>query len=616
MKIKFLLSLLCLFFYGRAIAHDFEVDGFYYNITSLADLTVALTGNENNTGYDEFVTSRPGNSYSGAVVVPSKVEWNGKTFTVTEIQGEAFFACTLTSLVVPNTVKRLHVGNAKIGKLVIEDGEELLQASGYYVNVIGHIGGVDYNRGLGDEATIDEVYLGRNTDSYFSGGIEKVAIGEQVTFLSRSLFSGCKISGTFVLPENIKEIEAHAFASNVNLEAVEAVGVEKIGESAFSKCTKLNDFKMPNLKYIGVNAFGSCTSLKQFEIPQGVSTIGAVAFQNCENLESVVIPNSIIEFGSGTYFNTTYHQVFRGCTALKSITVNAKTPFVLDESNFDALTYVNAELHVPAEAVDAYKEADTWKNFFKISDGGISDDVCSVIVTGCSDSPEYDGCITIGEDTIRESEAVLTACVGDVKTFKFVPNPNYEIESVSINDKDVTSQIKDNELIVTITENMTLDVNWGYSESDPVLLTIKQADAGCVKMPVSEWDSYKFYIEAADGWKIHSVNLNGEDITDNIASDGLLRLGGIVENTVLSIAFEATVDVGVKRIDTNSVKVYGVGNDILVSGLKDNEVIQIYNDGGVLLRTLHANGYSMTIPMECEGVYIVKIGDKTVKVAL
>ena len=57
-------------------AHDFEVDGIYYKITSSSDLTVGVTylGSSSSSYYDR---------YSGSVVIPEKVTYDSKEYSVT-----------------------------------------------------------------------------------------------------------------------------------------------------------------------------------------------------------------------------------------------------------------------------------------------------------------------------------------------------------------------------------------------------------------------------------------------------------------------------------------------------------------------------------------------------
>ncbi|MBR4829880.1 MAG: leucine-rich repeat protein, partial [Muribaculaceae bacterium] len=85
------LLLLALLLPATATAHDFEVDGIYYNIN----------GNEATVTYDGSYYTE----YSGSVVIPATVTYNGTTYSVTAIGIEAFAGCRdLTSIVIPNSV--------------------------------------------------------------------------------------------------------------------------------------------------------------------------------------------------------------------------------------------------------------------------------------------------------------------------------------------------------------------------------------------------------------------------------------------------------------------------------------------------------------------------------
>ena len=74
-------------------AYDFIVDGIYYNYNGDGE-TVSVT--YKNKDY---------NSYSGSVVIPSTVTYDGTTYSVTEIGDGAFETCSnLTSLTIGNSV--------------------------------------------------------------------------------------------------------------------------------------------------------------------------------------------------------------------------------------------------------------------------------------------------------------------------------------------------------------------------------------------------------------------------------------------------------------------------------------------------------------------------------
>lgn len=78
-------------------AHDFEVDGIYYNKN--ADKT-SVTVTYRGKSYDAY-----SDEYSGNVVIPSSVTYSGNTYAVTSIGSSAFAYCSgLTSITIPNSV--------------------------------------------------------------------------------------------------------------------------------------------------------------------------------------------------------------------------------------------------------------------------------------------------------------------------------------------------------------------------------------------------------------------------------------------------------------------------------------------------------------------------------
>ena len=98
-----LLLVMMLFSSIIASAHDFKVDGIYYNYISLTDMTVAVT--YQGWSYDEYQQE-----YSGSITIPETVTYNGATYSVTSIGLRTFELCTgLTSVTIPNSVTSIGV---------------------------------------------------------------------------------------------------------------------------------------------------------------------------------------------------------------------------------------------------------------------------------------------------------------------------------------------------------------------------------------------------------------------------------------------------------------------------------------------------------------------------
>lgn len=216
---------------GDAIEEQsFEVDGIYYDITSAEEHTVAVT--YKGKGYDEYE-----NEYSGNVVIPESITYEGVTYRVASIGESAFRDCSaLSSVTIPNSVTQ----------------------------------------------------LGRSAFQNCSG-LASITIGNSVTDIFHNVFLGCTALTSINIPNNVAKIGANIFRGCTSLTTVTvADGLTYIGSSMFLGCTSLTSVTIPNsVTSIDSHAFERCYSLASITIPSGVIEIGFQAFSACFGLKDV-----------------------------------------------------------------------------------------------------------------------------------------------------------------------------------------------------------------------------------------------------------------------------------------------------------------------------------------
>ena len=133
--------------------------------------------------------------------------------------------------------------------------------------------------------------------------------------------------------------------------------VTTVADGAFENSSELTSVTLPEtITTIEYSAFQNCSGLTTLVVPDAVEKISIWAFSGCSSLESIVLGKSLKSIAWGA-FDYTY--------ALTQIDCLAVTPPTLSEDDdpFYSGNYYSATLRVPAESIDAYKEATCWKNF-------------------------------------------------------------------------------------------------------------------------------------------------------------------------------------------------------------------------------------------------------------
>lgn len=173
-------------------------------------------------------------------------------------------------------------------------------------------------------------------------------------------------------------------------------------------------------------------NMTEISIPNSVISIGERAFLNCDSLSSVSIGNSV---------ETIESSAFGGCNNLLDVKSYNPMPHNINAGAFSTTTYTNAILTVPYKCNGLYAGRTGWGSFNTI----IEMEKPSIYLT-----------IKLPESGIITHKEVYD----EVAELSFKANDGWQINTVSFNEDDVTSQLDDDGNYTTpvLTEDATLIV--------------------------------------------------------------------------------------------------------------------------------------------------------------
>ena len=214
-------------------AHDFEVDGVFYNITDSTELTVEVT-------YEgELITSDVNCSvYRGDIVIPTTVTQGETTYRVTSIGSSAFYqAKELTSVTISEGLTSIGLGAfTECNLSTITLPESLVTIGEYAFNTCRDLTSITIPKGVKSikEAAFAQcqslisVTIPDNSKLTLIGGyafydcrsLTSITIPKSVTSIERRAFAKCsKLSNVYCRPEKVPSTAADVFLDSTPKDA-------------------------------------------------------------------------------------------------------------------------------------------------------------------------------------------------------------------------------------------------------------------------------------------------------------------------------------------------------------------------------------------------------------
>ena len=164
-------------------------------------------------------------------------------------------------------------------------------------------------------------------------------------------------------------------------------------------------------------------------------------------------------------------------------------------------------------------------------------------------------------------------------------------------------------------EDVTIEGS--FTRLASISLTINQADNGYVKQHLTEGTVCTFTIVAVEGWKIHSVTFNGEDVTAQLTEEGTFTTPALSGDAVLNIAYEKIEDnTMVENARANAIRVQCHQGTLCITGATEGTDISVYTTDGMLVTQESAEDGETLLTLPEGQVYIVTVGDKVVKIGM
>ncbi len=333
-------------------AHDFEVDGIYYDVLSEGTST-GVVGVTHKTS-----TVNDSNSYSGELVIPDNVSYNGKTYSVTQILERAFQGSTdLTKVTLGKNIVKIYqyafLHTWALNSVAVGSNTN-------FTNLNGVLYTADKKALLFCPRNATSLTIAPETEVIDDFSLEQctrlssVVMNGKVTRIGVSAFYGCTSLLSLDLKNSVVEVDRAAFKNSLHLATVTGTGnIKTVGISAFEDSGLGGELDLHSVTDIGEYAFQKCGITKLTLGP--VTYMGNATFMSNRKLTELIIKSGAKTLGA---------QAFADCTSLATITSECTEPPYIYSSSFSSIS-ASVTLNVPQGCSAAYQSS--WVNSFSSS---------------------------------------------------------------------------------------------------------------------------------------------------------------------------------------------------------------------------------------------------------
>ncbi len=372
----------------NAFAYDIkDSNNIFYNITSESALTAEVT----------YETSNFASYTSQNVTVPSTVEHNGKTYSVTAIGKHAFRASVnVTTITLPASVNTLN---------------------SYCFYGCSALESVNLPNGI--KAIPDEAFFNCTK-------LNNLTVPNSVTEIGYGAFYNTQSLLESTMSNALTIIDDWAFAYSAIFDVALANGASKLGESAFFCCENLLEFHVPgSVGSIAQSTFYGCSNMETLTLGNGITSIGKNAFCNTFNIKEVAIPGSV---------TLIHEQAFSYCGAQTLNFLHSTSPITIYGSSDDvyqsgSFAHVNCNKLIIDRDITIHTESlgDLMLRDAKLTDLTYGDNIESLSLT-LSDGSSVDLTSNIGTNlltslTCGKKLTSVPALTNSQLTSVYVRNP-------------------------------------------------------------------------------------------------------------------------------------------------------------------------------------------------